>query len=93
MTSGRAYKKSLLPEKALQELLKYSGLHFDPALVENFRRIIAGEGINPNLRASRSFTAPAWQNSHILLIFHSLRQLPRKLSFDRVLSGTVYYHW
>jgi len=44
MTSGRAYKKSLLPEKALQELLKYSGLHFDPALVENFRRIIAGEG-------------------------------------------------
>lgn len=48
MTSGRAYKKSLLPEKALQELLKYSGLHFEPALVENFRRIIAGEGINPN---------------------------------------------
>jgi diguanylate cyclase (GGDEF)-like protein/PAS domain S-box-containing protein len=46
MTSGRAYKKSLHPEKALQELIKYSGLHFEPVLVENFRRIIAGEEKN-----------------------------------------------
>lgn len=36
MNNGRSYKKSLPPQEALQELLKYSGIHFEPRLVDIF---------------------------------------------------------
>lgn len=39
MTSGRSYKKPVSPKKALSELRKYSGSHFEPRLVETFINI------------------------------------------------------
>ena len=36
MTSGRSYKKSFSHKKALGELKKFSGIHFDPHLVDIF---------------------------------------------------------
>ena len=49
MISGRAYKKSLPPQEVLQELLKYSGIHFEPRLVDIFINIRQNEipTINP----------------------------------------------
>jgi diguanylate cyclase (GGDEF)-like protein/PAS domain S-box-containing protein len=40
MTSGRTYKKSLTPKKALRELQKFSGTHFEPSLVKIFIEIL-----------------------------------------------------
>ncbi len=39
MTSGRSYKKSFSHKKALGELQKFSGIHFDPHLVDIFIEI------------------------------------------------------
>jgi HD-GYP domain-containing protein (c-di-GMP phosphodiesterase class II) len=39
MTSGRSYKKSFSHKKALGELKKFSGIHFDPRLVDIFIEI------------------------------------------------------
>lgn len=39
MTSGRSYKKSFPQKKALQELINYSGTHFEPHLVDIFIKI------------------------------------------------------
>lgn len=39
MTSGRSYKKAFPAEKALEEIKNYSGIHFDPTLVDVFIKI------------------------------------------------------
>jgi len=40
MTSDRPYRKALTKEKAIEELLKFSGIQFDPGLVQLFIGII-----------------------------------------------------
>jgi HD-GYP domain-containing protein (c-di-GMP phosphodiesterase class II) len=43
MTSNRPYKKQRTIPEAFDELIKCSGTHFDPAIVNDFMRIIESE--------------------------------------------------
>jgi HD-GYP domain-containing protein (c-di-GMP phosphodiesterase class II) len=36
MTSGRPYNDKLSPQQALEELKKWAGIQFDPALIKLF---------------------------------------------------------
>lgn len=40
MTSDRPYRKAMSKDEAKKELKKYSGIYFDPKVVETFTRII-----------------------------------------------------
>jgi putative two-component system response regulator len=47
MTSDRPYKKAISKEKALEEILKCSGGHFDPQVVEAFGTVHTHRRIKP----------------------------------------------
>ncbi len=47
MTSDRPYKKAISTEKALEEILKCSGGHFDPQVVEAFWTVYTHRRITP----------------------------------------------
>lgn len=65
MTTDRPYRKALTPNRALEELSKYSGNQFDPKLVglvqksPTIRRLL-GAPINDNVRESAR-VVPAWR--------------------------------
>ena len=40
MVSGRPYAVALSKEEAIKELIKYSGIKFDPGFVKIFKKII-----------------------------------------------------
>ncbi|WP_285496765.1 HD domain-containing phosphohydrolase, partial [Actinomadura sp. NBRC 104425] len=47
MTSTRSYRSALSIEKAVSELRKCAGEHFDPVMVEAFLRALEREGWDP----------------------------------------------
>ncbi len=48
MTTNRPYRKALSVDKALEELIKFSGTQFDPAIVEIFISILYEKGVLKN---------------------------------------------
>jgi len=51
MTTERPYKKAVLKEKAMREIVHNSGIHFDPGIVHAAVRVLDSEKRNP----ARSF--------------------------------------
>jgi HD-GYP domain-containing protein (c-di-GMP phosphodiesterase class II) len=47
MTTDRPYHKAMSVEEAVEELKRYSGSQFDPAVVEAFLRMIRRDGGHP----------------------------------------------
>jgi HD-GYP domain-containing protein (c-di-GMP phosphodiesterase class II) len=45
MTTNRPYRKALSLDKAMEELKKFSGTQFDPAIVEVFISILREKGV------------------------------------------------
>ncbi len=46
MTSDRVYRKAIGHERALEQLRKYSGVQFDPNVVNAFERVLAKRGVS-----------------------------------------------
>ena len=44
MTSARPYRKKMTEEEAKKEIKKFSGIQFDPKIVETFFELLEGEG-------------------------------------------------
>lgn len=54
MTANRAYRAGLPPERAVQELLTYSGTQFDVQLVQTFLTILPGQPQTTSLPEKRA---------------------------------------
>lgn len=52
MTTDHVYRRAMTPERAVSELVAFSGTQFDPKLVENFRRLLEADYVR--LDASRN---------------------------------------
>lgn len=58
LTSNRAYRSAWTPEDALAEIVRTSGTHFDPAIVDAFVAIWAEMGADDDLAALPAFSEP-----------------------------------